>query len=294
MSSLFGETAGYTFYMPRKSVHHFWRSPTLPFVESRRANDSAACYAPHSHSKLSIGAVDDGQSVFSRGGLQQRLTKGDVVLIPAGEVHSCNPEKDGRWSYQMLYLDPAWVEGVVGEMGALNAVVLSRLPEGVAPQRIHERLTELNACLFSSAADEDKEAALIVFVGEIFGAFRARTEHPEDSPNAREESACLRKVQALISERCAESLSLDMLAREAGMSRYHFVRTFSRVVGMTPHAWQLDQRIERARGLLEQGMSLADAALQLGFADQSHFQRAFKQRVAATPGEYRQVVGSSS
>jgi AraC-like DNA-binding protein len=40
--------------------------------------------------------------------------------------------------------------------------------------------------------------------------------------------------------------------------------------------------------------SLADAALQLGFADQSHFQRAFKQRVAATPGEYRQVAGSSS
>jgi AraC-like DNA-binding protein len=63
---------------------------------------------------------------------------------------------------------------------------------------------------------------------------------------------------------------------------------------MTPHAWQLDRRIERARALLEQGMSLADAALQLGFADQSHFQRAFKQRVAATPGEYRQVAGSSS
>jgi AraC-like DNA-binding protein len=71
------------------------------------------------------------------------------------------------------------------------------------------------------------------------------------------------------------------------MSCYHFVRSFSRVVGMTPHAWQLDLRIQRGRGLLDQGMSLADAALQLGFADQSHFQRAFKQRVAATPGEYR-------
>ena len=280
--------------MPRKSVHHFWRSPTLPFVESRRANDSAACYAPHSHSKLSIGAVDDGQSVFSRGGRQQRLTKGDVVLIPAGEVHSCNPEKDGRWSYQMLYLDPAWVEGVVGEMGALDAVVLSRLPADVAPQRIHERLTELNACLFSAATDEDKEAALIIFVGEIFGALRAQMEPPEEPLNALEESARLRKVQAMIAERCAEPLSLETLAHEAGMSRFHFVRAFSRAVGMTPHAWQIDRRIERARGLLEQGMSLAEAALQLGFADQSHFQRAFKQRVAATPGEYRRVVGSSS
>ena len=107
------------------------------------------------------------------------------------------------------------------------------------------------------------------------------------------DSARLRAVQALIAERCAESLSLDKLARRGRMSRYHFVRHFSRAVGMTPHAWQIDQRIERVRALLEQGMSLADAALQLGFADQSHFQRAFKRRVAATPGEYRQVAGSS-
>lgn len=54
---------------------------------------------------------------------------------------------------------------------------------------------------------------------------------------------------------------------------------------------KIDQRIERARRLLEQGLPLADAALQLGFSDQSHFQRAFKQRVAATPGEYRRMVG---
>lgn len=276
--------------MPRTTTHHFWRSPALPFVESRRASDSAACYAPHSHSTLSIGAVDGGESVFSRNGQRQKLVCGDVVLIPAGEVHSCNPADDGRWSYQMLYLDPEWIGGVVGEMGAFDAMVLNRLPSDVAPRRVHERLTQLNECLFSSATDEDKEAALLVFVGDLFAEGRLRRK----VRTGVLDSARLRAVQALIAERCAESLSLDELAREAGMSRYHFVRAFSRAVGMTPHAWQLDRRIERARAWLERGMSLADAALQLGFADQSHFQRAFKQRVAATPGEYRQVAGSSS
>lgn len=276
--------------MPRTTTHHFWRSPALPFVESRRASDSAACYAPHSHSTLSIGAVDGGESVFSRNGQRQKLVRGDVVLIPAGEVHSCNPADDGRWSYQMLYLDPAWIGGVVGEMGAFDAMVLNRLPPDVAPRRVHERLTQLNECLFSAATDEDKEAALLVFVGELFAEGRLRRKVRTGTPD----SVRLRKVQALIAERCVETLTLDELARAAGMSRYHFVRAFSRAIGMTPHAWQLDQRIERARGLLEQGMSLADAALQLGFADQSHFQRAFKQRVAATPGEYRQVAGNSS
>lgn len=282
--------------MPRKTIHHFWRSPALPFVESRRANDSAACYAPHAHATLSLGAVDDGQSVFSRGAqgtYRQRLTRGDVVLIPAGEVHSCNPEKDGRWSYQMLYLDEDWVRGVVGEMGALDAVVLNRLPQRVAPYRVHERLTRLNACLFGERSIEDKEAEVLLFVGELFGELFGeappRAIHRLPLPEVDELRRRLHDVQATIAARCTETLTLDELAAVAGMSRYHFVRAFNRAVGMTPHAWQIDLRIRRARRLLDQGVPLADAALQLGFADQSHFQRAFKQRVAATPGEYRRA-----
>lgn len=272
---------GYTRPMTRKTVHRFWRSPTLPFVESRCANDSAACYALHAHPTLSLGAVDGGHSVFTRDGQRQRLARGDVVMIPAGEVHSCNPENDGRWSYQMLYLDTAWVSAIVGEMGGQDAVVLNWLPETVVPRRLHARLTRLNAQLFAPLPDEDKEAALLLFVGDVFGAL------PKHVGRRRVKPDSLRSVQAMIAERCTELLTLDELAGAAGMSRYHFVRAFSRAVGMTPHAWQLDLRIQRARGLLEQGMTLAEAALHLGFADQSHFQRAFKQRVAATPGEYR-------
>lgn len=266
--------------MPRQPIHRFWRSPALPFAESRIANDSAACYGPHSHDALSLGAVDGGRSVLRRGGVSQPLMQGDVVLIPAGEVHACNPEDNGQWSYQMLYLDPAWVRDVIGEMGDFDTLTLKRLPRHTAPQPLHTRLTHLNTCLFGSAPLQDKEAALLLFVGDLFGAARAKR-----SPS-KPDATRLRSVQAMIKARCAEALTLDEMAAQACMSRYHFVRTFKRTVGLTPHAWQLDQRIQRARGLLDQGMGLAEAALHLGFADQSHFQRAFKQRVATTPGDY--------
>lgn len=266
--------------MPRSPIHRFWRSPALPFVESRIANDSAACYAPHSHTSLSLGAVDGGCSVLRRDGVSLPLSQGDVVLIPAGEVHACNPEDDGQWSYQMLYLDPAWVRDVIGEMGASDTLTLAQLPRQTAPQHLHTRLTRLNTCLFGAAPTQDKEAALLLFVGDLFGSVRAK--HTPSKPDTTR----LRSAQDMIRTRCAEALTLDEMAAQACLSRYHFVRTFKRMVGMTPHAWQLDQRIQCARGLLDQGMGLAEAALQLGFADQSHFQRAFKQRVAATPGDY--------
>jgi AraC-like DNA-binding protein len=266
--------------MPCQPAHRFWRSPALPFAECRIARDSSACYAPHSHNSLSIGAVDGGRSVFQHGKQRRPLSRGDVVLIPAGEVHACNAEDDGQWSYQMLYLDPHWVGAVVGEMDSFDAQVLQHLPSHAKPQHLHTRLTELNRCLFGDASAKDKEAALLLFVGDLFGSVQARRSY------AKPDVTRLGRVQAMIQARCTEALTLDEMAAQACMSRYHFVRSFKRAVGLTPHAWQLDQRIQRARPLLNQGMGLAEAALHLGFADQSHFQRAFKQRVAATPGDY--------
>jgi AraC-like DNA-binding protein len=61
---------------------------------------------------------------------------------------------------------------------------------------------------------------------------------------------------------------------------------------MSPHAYQLDLRINAARRLLRHGQALTAIAHELGFADQAHFQRAFKERVAMTPGAYRRAAVS--
>jgi len=156
----------------------------------------------------------------------------------------------------------------------------------MSQERVHASLSRINRCLFSDASDQEKESELLCFVCDLF-----LTKNGAERPGGEREGAGISRrlcdVQALIEERCADDLPLAMLAETAGMSRYHFVRAFRREVGMTPHAWQIDARIRRARHLLNGNVSLADVALLLGFADQSHFQRAFKQRVAATPREYK-------
>ena len=80
--------------------------------------------------------------------------------------------------------------------------------------------------------------------------------------------------------------SLAELAREAGLSRYQFLRAFSARFGLPPAAWAGQQRLARAERQLACGMALADAAAASGFADQSHMTRAFSRFRGYTPGQF--------
>lgn len=94
-------------------------------------------------------------------------------------------------------------------------------------------------------------------------------------------------LRQLIDSRVATGLTLAEAANELGASPAHLVRTFSQTFGLPPHRYLTSRRIDLARGLLPQGMPVADAATSAGFHDQSHLHRDFKQFLATTPGAYR-------
>src|SRR2546426_4351702 len=84
--------------------------------------------------------------------------------------------------------------------------------------------------------------------------------------------------------------SLADLARLTGLSRYQVLRRFERAYGLPPHAWLLRRRAERARVLIRDGCTLAAAALETGFADQSHMTRVFARQFGFTPGAWRRAA----
>jgi AraC family transcriptional regulator len=86
-------------------------------------------------------------------------------------------------------------------------------------------------------------------------------------------------------------LSLQVLAKESGYSRVHFVRMFRAATGYTPHNYLLKLRLDRARELLASPtLSLTDIALECGFSSHSHLSRVFRQALGATPSEYRRSL----
>jgi AraC family transcriptional regulator len=95
----------------------------------------------------------------------------------------------------------------------------------------------------------------------------------------------LRVVVDSIEAELAKRHTIDDMAQLAGLSPAHFARAFKQRTGVTPHAFVMRTRLERARLRLMAGSSIIAAATECGFADQAHLSRLFKRRFGVTPGE---------
>ena len=101
-------------------------------------------------------------------------------------------------------------------------------------------------------------------------------------------SGVLSRVKDRILDNLEAGVSLDDLAAEAGLSRFHFARAFRRATGLPPHNFLTRCRIERAKELLlHTDLSLAEIALTVGFSSQSHFSARFRGWVGQTPRDFR-------
>lgn len=97
----------------------------------------------------------------------------------------------------------------------------------------------------------------------------------------------LRRIRSYIDAHIGERISLDDLARLAGVSRFHFARQFRLSTGESPMGYLRRLRIERSKSILQSREStIAEVAATLGFSDQSHFTRTFGRLVGVSPGSF--------
>ena len=98
------------------------------------------------------------------------------------------------------------------------------------------------------------------------------------------------RAKELLSSDLSGDLSLEEVAAQCGLTTRHFSRAFRDTTGLAPHQWFLARRVEVAKAALRsRHVSLAEVALECGFADQSHFTRVFSRIVGTTPGAWRRT-----
>jgi AraC-like DNA-binding protein len=208
-----------------------------------------------------------------------------VFVIPAFEVHTGEPAARNGLGYQVLYLRPATLAGLLAGTGAAERGLIPRPADLVrlraaaagALQRFHQAMT-------GPAPPLARQHALLTATVAL-----AREYSHSPSPPRREvlpEHRAVRRARDYLHARPADPVTLRDLAEVSGLSMYRLARTFKAETGLAPHAYQIQLRVLRAKRLLATGHSIAETAADCGFFDQAHLTSQFKRHVGVTPGSY--------
>jgi len=230
------------------------------------------------HRAYSISYVRSGSFGLRSRGRAHELVAGSVMIGQPGDAYTCSHDHvcgDRCLSFQLA---PAAVDA------AARAWQVGSLPP----------LSELMVLgeLAQAAADGRSDVGLDEIGQWLAARFVALTAGRAPSPRGLTARDRRRAVHAAlwIDAHAAEAIDLDAAAREAGLSPFHFLRVFTRVLGVTPKQYVIRARLGRAARLLAEGdQPITDVALDVGFGDLSNFVRTFHRAAGVSPRRFRQA-----
>ena len=231
----------------------FYRSALIEFVI---IEDKRLCFDEHCHvSNIVLTAVLDGTAELCLNGVTAAACKDDVFCIMPYENHSLRSSQP---------------------VSTLTMCISKQL--ALYPR---ERFAEVVSAAVNGMTDKGLPPHLAeIFIGKAIAAYSAYSERREN------DDPMLLSERQNIEEHPELPDSLDESGKKVFMSKYHFIRRFRGVSGLTPHKFRVQNRVRKAQRCLAEGGTIAEAALMSGFYDQSHFDRYFKKIVGVSPKDY--------
>ena len=265
---------------------HYWRSPLLPDAELLNARYYEQEFAPHWHDGYSIPVILSGAQTYRYRGSVRLAGVGCIAAINPGEVHTGERATDYGWTYRAFYPSVEWMRQLASDIAGRPVDMPWLLGDVIEDTEVSAKLAHAHRLLEAGRDPLAAETALT----SSFALLLARYAHSRpEAPKLLSDEARVAAMQERMAEDLAETLTLSELAQAVGLSAFHASRLFSAHVGMPPHAWRNQLRLNRALGLLRQGMSVTDVAAATGFTDQSHFTKHFKRAYGAPPGRWRNL-----
>jgi AraC-like DNA-binding protein len=264
-------------------------APALAGVELVSARSDHR-FPRHVHDVFGIGLVVAGGHASASGMGPVEAGPGDVITVEPGEVHDGRPVGGRPRTWRMAYLQPDSLRALVddGARYAFRGPVLSDPGLARAVRALLDALAATATATTTGTGAGPPDEALGERLAFVLGAAAAPGRGP-GAPGAHVPDAVARVLARLRADP-ADGASLEALARPEGLSRFQLLRGITAATGLPPHAYRVQLRLDRARALLRDGRSLAEAAAGAGFADQSHFTRLFARRHGTTPGAWLRAV----
>lgn len=245
------------------------------------------------------GQIEIVTASIARRSFGPRVSEGLGICLKTGGAHDVVADgRRVRYPADSICIRPpgcVWSTADTGPVGFLSLDVygaglprgLSSFPMTFIPSGALPLRSFVHAVQASTAGAEQLVVDLLSRLAEagVIAAEELRVDaHAKHARRARER---------LELQLCFPP-TLGELAEVAGTNRFALLRSFRRAFGVTPHAYLMTLRVERARNRIARGAELIEVAHELGFADQPHFTRVFKRIVGVTPGHYARSVRAIS
>jgi len=262
---------------------HYHRAPTMPGLVLSEARFSEFRFEPHYHLDYHIGLVPDGIQRQTFNGTSVLLGPGRISVMPPGQIHDGAGAHGEPYTMTTFRLSAGLVDRFSEEITGIRneAQWAGSMIENPRLSRyllwLHQAMQQGCAPL---AVDEQWMQLLERLLQQTSAARPQVVDGGLSWPHWLQ-------VRDYCHAHTHESITLEQLAQLCDLSRFQFLRRFKQTVGMTPHAWLVRLRLERACSLLAQSdTSIAQVALEVGFYDQSHFNRAFRNAYGVAPSRY--------
>ena len=258
--------------------------PSANGIERAEVHLAACAFEPHRHDTYAIGITTAGVQTFRYRGSRRVCLPGQLHVLHPDELHDGAAGTDEGFGYRILYIPPDLVRDALG--GAELPFVADPVQEPIpATRRIASLLIDI-----AEPINELTSAEIAAAVADSLVSLSGKARHRQ----ARIDLTAVQLVREYLTVHACEPTPASTLEQVAGIDRFTIARHFRWAFGTSPDRYRTLRRLAVARAAIEGGRSLARAAAEAGFADQSHMTRQFKRTYGLTPGRWMALTTAAS
>jgi AraC-like DNA-binding protein len=243
-------------------------------------------YPPHFHDTWAVGVIEAGLLRLRTARGEWLGGQGTILAFAPGEIHSAEALAPGGYRYRMVYPSADMMQDI-GASARGTTDSLFETPVFV-DHDLAGKLVNAHQPLMNGEWGAEAESRLIAALRALWRTHRGTRSHAGAHDPA--DLTTIERARGYLGSRFSKPVRLARIAAECGLNAFQLIRVFQRVLGVTPYAYLVQLRVNRARNLLHQGVSVSEVAYSCGFSDQSHLTRVFKKAVGVPPGAYRRAV----
>lgn len=240
----------------------------------------------HFHEYYVIGCIEGGKRHLWCKDKEYDIVPGDLILFNPKEVHCCGPLNNESLDYRAINISIDSMRRIT--KGLFGKEWLPQFKNTVIQNSSATKLLQEAYKVILNNEEVFRKEETVYFLLETI---IKENKEIEEVSNVKQNDQ-ITYLCDYMNTNYSEVISLDHLLSMVPFGKSYLLRSFTKEIGVSPYRYLQSIRINKAKQLLEQGLSILDIIGLIGFSDQSHFTKYFKDFIGVTPKQYQDIFSN--